>query len=258
MTVALYVPGDRPDRFGKAVATGADVVILDLEDAVPDAHKKQARRAVVSWLAGRGPEGVQVRVTAGSEEDLAALEPFAVALRLPKVRCASDVERVAQRLDRPVHALVEDAAGLTHLDEIAAHPAVVTVALGEADLAADLGSSSPALMEHARIRLVVACRAAGLPGPLMSVYPAIGDLEGLEEDCRTGAALGFTGRAAVHPVQLAPIRRAFRPGEELVRWALEVLDALEDAAVARLGDGQMVDEAMARRARSILERDRLG
>ncbi|QCR19104.1 HpcH/HpaI aldolase/citrate lyase family protein [Agrococcus sp. SGAir0287] len=254
MTVALYVPGDRPDRFAKAVASGADVVILDLEDAVAADAKATAREAVDAWLAEHGPAGLQVRVAAGSSDDLAMLAVHAVDVRLPKVRGAADVDAVVDRLDRPIHALVEDAAGLTSLDEIGRHPAVASLAIGEADLRADLGASSDAVLQHARILLVVAARAAGLPAPLMAAYPAVRDLDGLEADCRAGAALGFGGRAAIHPAQVERIRSAFAPSEDEVAWARATLDALGDAGVATLGDGQMVDEAMARRARAILAR----
>ncbi len=260
MTVALYVPGDRPDRFAKAVATGADVVILDLEDAVAADAKDAARTAVDAWLAEHGGAGLQVRVTAGSNDDLAMLAAHDVAVRLPKVRGAADVDAVVDRLahpdrvDRPIHALVEDAAGLTALDEIARHPAVASLAIGEADLRADLGATSPAMLQHARILLVVATRAAGLPAPLMAAYPAVRDLDGLEADCRAGAALGFGGRTAVHPSQVDRIRRAFAPGDAEVAWARETLAALASGGVATLADGQMVDEAMARRARATLAR----
>ncbi|MFP5251348.1 MAG: HpcH/HpaI aldolase/citrate lyase family protein, partial [Actinomycetes bacterium] len=94
-----------------------------------------------------------------------------------------------------------------------------------------------------------------LPAPLMSVYPAIADLEGLEADSRVGAALGFGGRTAVHPAQIAPIRRAFAPSAGEVAWAEEVLAALDSTVgVTTLADGQMVDEAMRRRAERILAR----
>ena len=256
MTVALYVPGDRPDRFAKAVDAGADVVILDLEDAVAADAKHAARGAVDAWLTAHGPSGLQVRVSAGSSDDLAMLAGHAVDVRLPKVRGAADVDAVVDRLDRPIHALVEDATGLSALDEIARHPSVASVAIGEADLRADLGATSEAMLQHARILLVVAARAAGLPAPLMAAYPAVRDLDGLEADCRAGAALGFGGRTAIHPAQVDRIRAAFAPSQDDLVWARATLDALAGGGVATLADGQMVDEAMARRARAILDRAR--
>lgn len=256
MTVALYVPGDRPDRFGKAVESGADVVILDLEDAVAHDRKAVAREAVDEFLRQRGPIGLQVRI--GGLDDLETLAAHEVELRVPKVRGAADLDAVVDRLDldsRRLHAIIEDAVGVARLDEIAAHAAVASVALGESDLRSDLGATSPAMIEHLRILLVLAARGAGLPAPLMSVYPAIADLDGLEADCRAGAALGFGGRAAVHPKQIEVIRRAFAPSEDDVAWAEGVLEALaQGGGVTTLADGQMVDQAMRARAERILAR----
>lgn len=256
MTIALYVPGDRPDRFGKAVDAGADVVILDLEDAVAHDRKDVARDAVVAFLRERGPAGLQVRV--GGIADVELLGPHGVDLRIPKVRGLDELDMVVGRLGDAaprLHPIVEDAAGIARLDEIAAHPAVASLAIGESDLRSDLGASSPAMLEHLRIRLVLAARGAGLPAPLMSAYPAIADLEGFEADCRAGAALGFGGRTVVHPKQIAPARLAFAPGEAEIAWAEGVLAALAPGVgVATLGDGEMVDEAMRPRAERILSR----
>lgn len=261
MTIALYVPGDRPDRFGKAVDSGADIVILDLEDAVAHDRKDVARDAVAAFLRERGPAGLQVRI--GALADLEVLAPDGadgrwVDIRVPKVRNAADLDDVVERLGDAsprLHAIVEDAAGIARLDEIAAHPAVASVAIGESDLRSDLGAASPAMLEHLRIRLVLAARGAGLPAPLMSAYPAIADLEGFEADCRAGAALGFGGRTVVHPKQIAPARRAFAPSEEEIAWAESVLAALTPGVgVATLDTGEMVDEAMRPRAERILAR----
>lgn len=255
MTIALYVPGDRPERFDKAVASGADVVILDLEDAVAHDRKDVARDAVVAFLRERGPAGLQVRI--GGLDDLDALAEHPVDVRVPKVRGLGDLDFVVGRLGDAsprLHAIVEDAVGVARLDEIVRHPALASVAIGESDLRSDLGASSPAMLEHLRIRLVLAARGAGLPAPLMSVYPAIADLEGLEADCRAGAALGFGGRTVVHPKQIAPARRGFAPSEAEIAWAAAVLEALSSGGVATLADGQMVDEAMRGRAERILAR----
>lgn len=248
--VALYVPGSRPDRFDKAVATGAEV-ILDLEDSVGEADKDLARSAVAEWLRSCETP-VQVRVNApGSralEADLAALPPD-VPLRVPKVQHPDDLEAVA---DRVVHALLETALGVEHAFAVASAPCVATIALGEADLAAELGLEGEPAFDWVRSRVVVAARAAGLPAPMMAAYPAVGDLEGLAASCRHGRSLGMRGRAAVHPDQVPVIRAAFLPTDTELAWAHEVLEALEAAGVARLADGSMADAAMARRARVIL------
>ena len=233
MTVALHVPGDRPDRFDEAVRSGADIVILDLERGVAPDRKAEARRAVERFLLGLStgeredeyaplglqPLPVQLQVRLGSIDDLAVAGPFDVGLRMPKAH-ADILDRIVGELGEArqrLHAIVEDAAGVAWIEAIAAHPAVASVALGESDLRRDLGFSSPTMLEHLRIRLVVAVRAAQLTAPLMSVYSEIGDLAGLEADCRAGAALGFGGRTAVHPTQIEVIRRAFAPSQSRER-----------------------------------------
>ncbi len=265
----LYVPGDRPERFAKAVAAGADQVIIDLEDAVARERKAFARRAVADFLrthvpdpAGAGriavrPNGLG---TPWHRDDLAMLSgsPDPPALRLPKVEGADDIERVLTGFPvagRPeITALIESALGVERAFAIAGHPAVTAVALGEADLRAQLGITADTGLDWLRVRLVVAARAAGLDPPNMAVFPGLDDLPGLAESCRGGAALGMLGRTAVHPRQLPVIRAAFAPSEREITRAEEVLAALAGGAgAARLADGAMVDEAMAAQARRTLK-----
>lgn len=249
-TVALYVPGSRPDRFEKAAATGAEV-ILDLEDAVEAGAKDEARTYVADWVA-RARAPLQVRVNRpGSVElaaDLAAL-PRDVPLRVPKVERPEDLAGLG---GRPLHVLIESALGIENLLSIATTEGVATIALGEADLAAELGLDGEDALGWVRSRLVVAARAAGLPAPMMAAYPALSDLDGLAASCDVGRRLGMRGRTAVHPAQLPVIRSAFAPRADELDWARAVLAILDRGGVARLSDGSMIDAAMARRARAIL------
>ncbi len=266
MLTWLYVPGDRPDRFGKAVDSGADTVILDLEDAVHPRHKAAARKAVAEFCAVRHEVPVQVRInefgTPDAAADLAAVAgaPGLTGLRLPKVASAVDVARVAAVVPRGVelYPLLESALGVQRAYDIAtAHPAVAGLALGEADLRSDLGVSGDAGLAYARGRAILAARAAGLPAPAMSVYPDVRDLDGLAESCRIGRSLGFVGRAAIHPRQLPVIVEAFRPSADQLRRAEELLDALDAADAAGSGtavlpDGRFADRAMVEQARRVL------
>ena len=249
---ALYVPGSRPDRFDKAAASGADVVILDLEDSVAAADKDEARATVRAWLP-QAPVPVQVRLNAQGTDafrrDLAAL-PDRVEVRLPKVQGPQDLAPVT---GRRVHAIIETALGVERAFEIARSPGVATIGLGEADLSAELGLDGDAAFAWIRSRVVVAARAAGLPAPMMSVFPAVRDLDGLAESCLAGRRLGMRGGAAIHPSQLETIRSVFARSQPERDWAAAVLDALDGTGVAALPDGSMVDAAMARRARAILD-----
>ena len=257
----LYVPGNRPDRFDKAVSTGADLVILDLEDAVPAEQKSAALTAVVGWLGRRGRiDGpvLQVRVNAHSAHEVAALRATGadVEIRLPKVETGAEVAAVNPPGERvlPVTALIESARGVENLGEILRAPALTRLALGEADLQSEFGSTSQAVLDYARMRALFAARAAGLPAPMLSVYPRIRDLDGLAADTERGRAAGFVGRVAVHPSHLDVIRRAFAPSEDEVAWARQVVDAMQGGGVTTLASGEMVDRAMLPRATAILER----
>lgn len=254
----LYVPGDRPEVVGKALRSGADVVLVDLEDAVAPERKAYARAATAELLAPGppGPVPVHVRVNAldgpWAEGDVRALAPLPGlgGLRLPKVTGAEELGRVAgwaggDAGTPPLYALLESALGIERAYEIAAgHGAVRGIALGEADLRADLGVTAAGL-DYARGRTVVAARAAGLLPPPQSVYPDIRDVEGLADDCAQGRALGFLGRTAIHPRQLPVIEAAYRPSAAEIAAAEEVVAAARDEAGAlALADGRFVDAAV--------------
>ncbi|SEP51217.1 HpcH/HpaI aldolase/citrate lyase family protein [Amycolatopsis saalfeldensis] len=260
----LYTPADRPDRVRKALESTADVVLVDLEDAVAPAHKDEARANAVRLLAS-GTRPVQVRVnhpsTPWHEADLAALAglPLTVGARIPKTESPQEILVLAAALPgRALHPLIESALGVERALEIAtASPAIASISLGEADLRSDLQVDDEAALAWPRSRVIVAARAARLPPPAMSVYPNVRDLEGLAASCRAGRALGFRGRTAIHPVQLETIRSAFLPTPREVLRAKEVLDRVAGATAAGVGaialaDGTFLDVAMVEQARAVL------
>lgn len=260
MITALYVPGDRPERFAKAASSGTEMVILDLEDAVAFDRKARARSAVAAWLSQSHPDHplFQVRINEAQPLDLAVLAevttPFEV--RVPKVESLDDLDRVAEALPgRALTALFETARGVENATALGAHPAVTRLALGESDLASDLGTTATAIVDYARIRLLFAARANGLEPPMLSAYPRIRDLDGLTADTERGRDLGLVGRTAVHPTQLAVIAKVFRPAKEAIAWAHEVLAATAGGGVATLANGDMVDPAMVGRAHTIIKQN---
>ncbi|WP_062214002.1 CoA ester lyase [Streptomyces sp. NBRC 109706] len=265
----LYVPGDRPEVVAKALRSGADTVIVDLEDAVAPDRKRYALDATEELLStppalAQKRVQVQVRVNAlggpWAEAEVRRLVglPGLAGLRLPKVESAGQLARVADWAgDRPVpplFPLLESALGLEAAFAVAGgHPAVAGIALGEADLRADLGIASDEGLAWARGRAVVAARAAGLPPPAQSVYPDVRDLTGLAASCATGRALGFLGRTALHPRQLPVIEEAFLPTAAEIAAAREVLAAAEaEAGALALADGRFVDAAVVAGARRTL------
>lgn len=263
---ALYVPATRPDRFGKAAASGADVVIIDLEDSVPPAHKAPARSAAIDYLSSQPlstPTVVRINShgTPWYEADISAIGQVIdrlTGIRLPKVEHPDDVRRITDTLGPvPVDVIVESARGVENLFAIAGTAGVASIALGEADLRSELSISAPDGLDWIRSRLVVAARAADLPAPMMSVWTAVRDLSGLAASCRDGRSRGFYGRAAIHPTQIPVIRAAFQPSEEEIAHARQVLAALREGAdtgsgAVLLPDGDMVDEAMRRTAERTL------
>ncbi|GAA2241082.1 CoA ester lyase [Promicromonospora sukumoe] len=261
----LYVPADRPDRVAKALASPADVVLVDLEDAVAPSRKEEARANAGRLLADVARRAVQVRINHRDApwhaDDVAALGllPRAVGVRVPKVESAAEVVALANALPgRELHLLVESALGVERAFELAtASPQVASIGLGEADLRSDLRLDGDDGLLWSRSRIVVAARAAGLRPPVMSAYTNVRDLNGLAASCLVGRGLGFSGRTAIHPGQLDTIRAAFLPSAAEVAAAREVLERVAGAATAGVGavaleDGTFLDVAMVERARWVV------
>ncbi|MET9799875.1 CoA ester lyase [Streptomyces sp. NPDC006368] len=264
----LYAPGDRPDVVAKALRSGADVVIVDLEDAVAPHRREYALAATVELLASPHPVPIHVRLpgphdTAHDNTAITALAslPGLAALRIPKVTHGTDIQRIASLAPGlPLHAVLESALAVERAHAIAtAHPAVRGITIGEADLRADLGVRDDSGLDWSRSRVVVAARAAGLPPPTQSIHPDIRDLDGLAASCAHGRALGFLGRAAIHPRQLPVIERAYLPTPEEVAAAEEVVEAAEAGTGAlALPDGRFVDAAIVAAAHRTLALTRRG
>ncbi|MEU5217877.1 aldolase/citrate lyase family protein [Streptomyces sp. NPDC020807] len=254
----LYAPGDRPEVVRKALASGADVVIVDLEDAVAPHRKAYALDATVDLLADPDSHPVPVHVRVHTARDIPTLAPLPGlrGLRVPKVTHATDIHRIADLAPGlPLYPLLENALAVEQAYAIAtARPSVRGLALGEADLRADLGVRNDAGLDWARGRVVVAARAAALPPPAQSVHPDVGDLDALAVDCARGRSLGFLGRAAIHPRQLPVIERAYLPTPEEVDAAREVVEAAASGGhgAQALPDGRFVDAAVVEGAHRVL------
>jgi citrate lyase subunit beta/citryl-CoA lyase len=251
----LYVPGDRPDRIGKALAGPADAVVVDLEDAVSAAAKDSARRTVLETLAS-SPAFVRINApgTEAGEADLRALASAdgLAGVRVPKCEDPGEVRRVADALGAPVYLLVESALGVENaLRLVTAHPLVAGISLGEADLRADLRVRGSEALVWPRSRVVVAARAAGLPSPVQSVWTAVRDLDGLRASTVEGLDAGFFGRSVIHPAQIPVVHEVCAPDPDETAWAREVLASGESAWIDH--NGQFVDAAIVARARWVLD-----
>lgn len=260
----LFVPGSRPERFEKALASGADCVCIDLEDAVAPGDKAKARAQVLAWCKD-APEQADLLVRLNSLRSLEGIKDLAAfveaggparTLMLPKVGSAEEIQladEILGALPTRLVPLIETADGLRRADAIAAAPRLDAVMLGGVDLAADLRCElawEPLLW--ARQTLVVACARAGVD--LIDVPQIdVQDETLLADTSRRARALGFTGRAAIHPKQIDAINRAFTPHPDEVVQARRVIEAYEAAkgGVALL-DGKLVERPVVRAMQRIL------
>jgi citrate lyase subunit beta / citryl-CoA lyase len=254
----LFVPGSRPDRFVKAADSGADLVVIDLEDAVAPAGKAEARRHAVAWLAEHA-WGVRINPP-GTEwfaEDLDAIARHRCVVMVPKAESAEQLADICGRLapGSAVVALVETAAGVLQAEAVAAVDGVDRLAFGNFDLAAQLGVSPDDrdAMATARGTLVLASTAAGIAPPFDGVSGDVRDDEGLRVDLAASVRLGFSGKLCIHPRQVDVVHHVLAPAEEEIAWADRIVRAAGDGGVAVV-DGQMVDKPVVDRARRILER----
>lgn len=253
----LFVPGNRPDRFAKADGSGADVVVLDLEDAVPPADKEASRRAVVDWATTHDRSLVRVNGvgTHWMADELRELRGSGVPVMLPKAESVDDLRRAQDLVDgAPIVALVETPLGVVSALALAASEAVTRLALGNMDLAAALGvdPASHAALAHARGSIVLASAVACLAAPVDGVSTRLDDDAVLAEEVAHGREMGFGGKLCIHPRQVATVNAAMCPSPEEVEWAQRILShAQEGVGVV---DGAMVDAPVVSRARQILAR----
>ncbi|HSI92005.1 MAG TPA: CoA ester lyase [Jiangellaceae bacterium] len=264
----LYVPATRPDRFAGAAASGADAVVIDLEDAVPPDAKDAARRAAAAQVADGAAVALYVRInhpsTPWARADVAAVAAtggLLAGIRLPKVEDPDEVRIVAGWLRDagdpvPLHCLIESALGVERAFDVArADPLVAGLVLGEADLAADLGTADDDGLRYSRSWCVVAARAAGLNPPVQAAFTDVRDLDGLRSSSEQGRRLGFLGRSAIHPRQIPVINAAYTPTEAEVADARVLVESAERRGGESfvLPDGRFVDRAVTEVARRVLE-----
>ncbi|MFJ3804654.1 HpcH/HpaI aldolase/citrate lyase family protein [Streptomyces sp. NPDC090088] len=253
----LFVPGSRPDRFDKAASAGADLVIIDLEDAVAPEDKDGARGHAAAWLAlgNRAVVRVNPPGTRWSETDLRMAAEHGCPVMVPKAEDPAVLAGISARTGGRcgILPLLETALGIERAREVCAVPGVVRAAFGNVDLATQLGvahDDHQALL-HARSQLVLAAAAAGGCAPVDGVTTAVRDPDALRTDIAHARRLGFTGKLCIHPDQLPAVAEGFAPTEGELRWARAVLGAAESVTTV---DGHMVDKPVLERARRVLTR----
>jgi citrate lyase subunit beta/citryl-CoA lyase len=255
----LFVPGNRPERYAKACASGADAVIIDLEDAVPPAEKASARAALSAWLSAASP--VLVRINAAETEwfrdDLALCSRSGVAgIILPKAARLSDIQHLVEHanVDTAVLPLIESAQGFSDALALARAPQVQRLIFGSLDIQLDLGmSAEEEELLYFRTHLALVSRLAGIESPVDGVTTAIDDPNRLREDTLRAKRLGFGGKLCIHPRQVALVNECFAPTAEEIAWATRVVEAAAAARGAAISlDGKMVDRPVIARAEAVL------
>ena len=256
----LFAPGSDARKLEKAFGSSADGVVCDLEDAVAPADKDGAREVTAAAVGAASGPARFVRInghgTAWFADDLALARTLPLdGIVLPK---ASPEAIDALGADGPpVVAIVETATGLRRAFEIASRPRVAALLLGAVDLGAEVGlETRPDGQEilYARSQVAIDSAAAGLRGPFDVVHLDFADAAGLEEQSRLARALGFRGKASIHPAQVETINRVFAPSEGEIEWARRVIDAFEGQSEGVLAvNGTMVDRPVVDRARRILQ-----
>lgn len=253
----LFVPGDRSDRFDKALASGADRVIVDLEDAVPITSKSAARAAVAQWLDPKKP--VIVRVNSGDTEwfrqdiELARIDGVA-GIMVPKAETLSaELVALCSAHHKFIIPMIETAVGFQNLAALAATPGVQRIAFGSIDFQVDLGipGEREALLFF-RSQMVLQSRIGNLQAPLDGVTVDINSADQLTADAEHAKLLGFGAKLCIHPKQVEAINRLFSPSAQEIAWAARVIEAMQAANGAAIAvDGKMVDRPVMLKAQRI-------
>ncbi len=250
----LFVPGTRPERFAKALDSGAGGVIIDLEDAVAAEDKDMARNAIrTAWPSFTAEQKKRLVIRSNSpgskfySADLILAQALDVAcLLIPKSESVDEMNGAALVLpNTALIPMIETAIGLDHLREIANSNQVIRLALGNLDLQADLGmvcDPQETELQTARYQIVLASRVAQIAPPIDGVTPSTDDVVRIQDDAERAKRMGFGGKLCIHPKQVGIVKAAFMPSEEEVAWAKRVIDAdkASKGGAVKL-DGRMID-----------------
>jgi citrate lyase subunit beta / citryl-CoA lyase len=260
----LFVPGNRPERYSKALAAGADAVIIDLEDAVPPHEKSKARQLIADWLTTE--QEVLVRVngpeTEWFQDDIQLCHrPGIAGIVLPKAQYIEELAAVTNISPaKPILPIIESAIGFTNAGALSRHAGVQRLVFGTIDFQIDLGiDGDNEELLYFRSQLVLTSRLANLQSPVDGVTTDIKDLNVIRQDARHSQKLGFGAKLCIHPVQVAAVNESFSPTVEKVAWAERVLEASQRSGGNPIAiDGAMVDLPVVLQAQAIVRANRRG
>ena len=259
---ALYMPASNARALEKARGLDADMLILDLEDAVPDEAKAEARLAAVRYVAAGVPgKLLAIRVNSADsrwfDDDIAALKDCRADLFvLPKVEAATTIDRIWRNLGAPILAMIETPAGLYAAREIAAHHAVAGLIAGTNDIAAETGIRPGPLRQgmELSLQMIVLAAAASARPCFDGVCNRLDDMDGFDAECEQGSGYGFAGKTLIHPNQIAIANRAFAPDAAMIAEAEELIAASRGGA--QRFKGRMIETMHVEEAQMTIERSR--
>lgn len=267
----LFVPGNRPDRFEKAIRSGADAVIIDLEDSVAIEDKDKAREFVKEALHELDVQAKKVFIRVNErksnfwKEDISMVTRYpSIGIMMPKVETQEDIRELNKELSssQGIIPLIESASGVIHAFSIAKSAKnIERLAFGAVDYGLDLGialTKEGTELIYPRSQIAIASRAAGIVSPIDTVFTDIKDKEGLLAETKRAKELGFTAKLCIHPLQVEAINTLLLPTETEVRWATEVIEAFEEVEKAGIASinlrGKMIDYPVYKQARLTIQR----
>ncbi len=258
----LFVPANRPERFAKACAAGADAVIIDLEDAVPAAEKSAAREALAAWLSPA--QQVIIRINSADSiwfgDDLALCSmPGVAGIILPKAENVADIEKLVDVGAKAILPLIESAHGFAQLRALAHAARVERLLFGSIDFSFDLGiTEGYEELLFFRSQIVLESRLAGIAAPVDGVTTALDNPDILRNDAQRARRLGFGAKLCIHPKQISEVHACFSPTASELVWANRVLEAAHVANGAAVAiDGKMVDKPVIMIAQRMVDEARL-
>lgn len=258
----LFVPGSSPERFNKALSSGADRVIIDLEDAVSETEKESARTALSQFLEANPAVKVLVRINGFESpwvwDDLAfcAETQGVVGIMVPKSESADQL-KLAADTGKPIAPLIESARGFLVIAELLQVHGVVRVSFGALDLCSELGikpdaPGSQVLLDQSRWQLVMHSAANRIEAPIETIFPRFRDSAAVETFARRAKEMGFGGMLCIHPDQIIAAHAGFSPDSDEVEWARKVVSMASESGAAFHLDGEMIDAPVIHRAERIM------
>lgn len=256
----LFVPANRPERYTKALNSGSDAVIIDLEDAIPAEHKLESRALLKQWLLDHPTEKVMIRVNAFQTEWFAEdiqLAQFSnvIAIVLPKAEQLQEFEAIQHIRTIDIYPIIETPYGMAQVKEIAQFPAVRALMFGSIDFQLEMDMSGDFLeLMYFRNKIALASKLAGIANPIDGVTADFGNTELVMTETLQAKKLGFQGKLCIHPSQVKIVNQTFNSSPEEIQWAQQVLEAVKAADGQTISlNGKMIDKPIISKAEKILK-----